>query len=592
MSGPITLTEVDFEEIKDNLISYLKSTKQFVDYDFSGSNLQVILSLIAYQAQLNAYSTNLVANESFLNSAVIRKNVVANARSLGYTPTSARCAFSIVDFVFELTEKQFPSGFPQTLQIDPGMVFSSNGGAGNFIFNTTDVQTANVTGDGKVYFNNVVVHEGSYVNAEFTVDLSNYDQKFIIENKNIDSSTIRVEVREDPTQAETYFYRPAENLVELTEESRVYWLEEVDLQYYQLTFGDGYFGKKLEDGAIITVTYIISSGPEANGIQGTSNFNFVGKVFYGPEDRLYNRATVTSVSKTEGGAFIEEESSIKFRAPREYAAQNRCVVAEDYDTLVRKVFPAVEDIYVYGGETLDIPEYGRVYVVIKPRTGLKLSNISKNYIKKSLDPYRVASLDIIFVDPEILNVEVVSDVYFDEKRTLMDNSAIIATVNESLSKYVSSVAVPKFGGAVRYSTLVGIIDESNGAITRNNTHLRMRKDFSALINQNATYEICFDQTIDIDHEIPSVYSTGFQLELNGSIDERIFYFENDPKTNRPYSESNSETISDIYAFYLNEFNEKVKVNFYMNRFNQVIVQGCPTTGYRHHSLWNIVLFQW
>ena len=500
MSGPISLTEVDFEEIKNNLINYLKSTNQFTDYDFEGSNLQVILSLISYQAQLNAYSTNLIANESFLHTSSVRKNVVANARSLGYTPGSARSANTLIDFQFKLEEESFPAGFPQTLQIEPGLSFSAGGvKVGSYIFNTLDLQTAAVSSDGTCTFYNVPIYEGAFLNHTFTVDLTEYNQKFILENEFIDSTTIRVEVQENPGEAINYYYKPADNLVELTEQSRVYWLEEVDKGYKQLTFGDGFFGKKLVDGAKIQVSYIVCKGPEANGLQGEQNFKFVGRTFY-EDNKLYVDPIVLKVGKTEGGAFPETESSIKFRAPKEYSAQNRCVVAEDYDTLVRKVFPAVEDVYVYGGETKRIAEYGRVYVVVKPKTGDKLSNISKNYIKNSLDPYRVASLDIVFEDPEILNVEAVTTVYFDEKRTLKDSSAIKATVDEALSRYVESVSIPKFGGAVRYSKILGIIDDSDASITRNSTHLRMRKDFGVLINQNATYEVCFDQKIPVNKE--------------------------------------------------------------------------------------------
>ena len=185
----------------------------------------------------------------------------------------------------------------------------------------------------------------------------------------VDTTTIRVEVQEDPSQEVNYFYRQADNLVELTGESRIYWIEEVDRQYYELTFGDGFFGKKLEDGAKIFLTYLTSRNVDANGIQGNNNFRYIGTAIDSNGTPVASDAIVTEASKSDGGSSIESINSIKFRAPREYSAQNRCVVAEDYETIIRKVFPPVDDIYVYGGETLEIPEFGRVYVAIKPTTG-------------------------------------------------------------------------------------------------------------------------------------------------------------------------------------------------------------------------------
>ena len=571
MAGPIQLTEVDFEEIKDNLINYLRSTKQFTDYDFAGSNLQVILNLIAYQAQLNAYSTNLIANESFLHSSSIRKNVVSNARSIGYIPTSAKSSYSLIDFQFQLESSDYPSGYPQFATIKPGIAFSTNTGKSNFVFNVVDSQVAAFNNSGLVTFTNVPVYEGTYLTHTFEVDQSDYNQRFVLENPNIDTNTIRVEVQEDVSEERTFFYKKADNLVELTGESRIYWLEEVDKGFYELTFGDGYFGKSLNDGGKIYVSYLVSNGQEANGIQGTNNFNFVGGAFDSNETRILEPCEVVTVSTTSGGAQVESVDSIKFRAPKEYSAQNRCVVAQDYDALVRKVFPSVDDIYVYGGETLDIPQFGRVYVAIKPSTGDTLSAITKNYIKKSLDPYRVASLDIVLVDPDVLYVEINTLVYFDEKKTLKDGSAIIATVNDTLRGYIEATATPRFGGVLRYSKLIGIIDDADVAITRNNTSLRMRRDMRIVPNTLATYEVCFEQTIQENKEEPVLYSTGFRLELEGSLDQRVFYFENDPKTIRYETTEKRNLISDIYAFYFNEFNEKVRVNFYKNKYNELVV---------------------
>jgi hypothetical protein len=533
MSGAIQLTEVDFQQIKDNLINYLKSTREFTDFDFDGSNLQVILNLLAYQQQLNAYTTNMLANETFLTSSSVRNNVVANARMLGYLPNSTKAASTHVDMSFQLTRTDYPQGFPRFLEIRPGVGFTAGAGQGSFIFNIIDIYTAAVSSDGVATFRQVDAYEGAYVTATFTVDYSNYTHRYILENPNIDTNTIRVEVQENPNLDNTEYYVQAKNLVDINETDRVYWIDEDEVKQYELTFGDGYFGKKLPDGAKIHVTYVQTNGSFGNGVQGTNNFNFVGNLFDSNKTKLTSPANITYVETSNGGAELEEVPSIKFRAPKYHGAQNRCVTATDYEAIVRKIYPSVDGIYVYGGETLEIAEYGRVYIAIKPLLGETLSNITKNYIKKSLEDYRIASLDICIVDPNVLYAEVDSLVYYDEKRTIKDTSAIDCTVTETLLEYAKSLNISKFGGAVRYSRIVGAIDDSDDSITRNLTQLRMRKDVKALMNTRAVYEVCFENAFQLDCNRSVVFSTYFYLQRDGVADlETKYYIEDDPQSGK------------------------------------------------------------
>ncbi len=479
----------------------------------------------------------MIANESFLASATLRDNVTSNARTIGYLPTSTRSSTSKINFSIQLTESEFPAGYPTAVEILPGAVFTTATGRNNFTFNFVDIQTAPVGTNGLVVFNDRTLYEGYFLEAEFTVDKSNYNQKFVLENKNIDTSTIRVEVQENKNEKFNSFYEQANNLVTLTENSRVYWVDETDNEQYELTFGDGYFGKKLADGAVIFVTYIQSTGPEANGIQGTDNYNFISSnVITSTGKKIITSATISSVSTSSGGAPIEGVESIKFRAPKYYGAQNRAVVSSDYETLTRQIYPAVDDIYVYGGEELDIPEYGRVFIVIKPSTGISLSSTTKNYIKESLNQYRIASLDIVIVDPSILYVEINTVAYYNDKLTLKDASGIVSTVNQTLNSYAVSSTVSKFGGAARFSRIVSAIDASDPAIIRNNTTLRMRKEFTAVMNTPASYEVCFEQALSVNTGSSVVYSTGFQLIINGVNDGRTYYFEDDG-------------LGNIYTFY-------------------------------------------
>ena len=547
MSGAIQLTEVDFEQIKSNLVDYLKSTKQFTDYDFSGSNLQVILNLIAYQAQLNAYSTNMIANESFLSSATLRNNVVSNARSVGYTPVSARSAMSKTNFSYALTTTEFPSGYPSFLELRPGMIWVTGNGKSNFVFNIVDSQTAPVSTGGICTFSNITSYEGTYLKAEFIVNKSNYNQKFVLKNQDIDSATIRVEVQQNPNEEYNTFFEQANNLVKVGAESTVYWLEETNEEYYELTFGDGYFGKALNDGAKIFVTYVVTNGVLANGINSLANFSYTGDLFTSAGAKITNVPTLISASDTVGGADIESVNSVKFNAPKSYAAQNRCVISQDYETIIREIYPAASDIYVYGGEELSIPEYGRVFIAIKPNSGEALSSLTKNYISESLNDYRIASLQIVLVDPAVLYLEYDTVVYYSDKATIKDASGIASEVNRAISIYFVSSAIDKFGGAARYSRIVGAIDDSDPAITRNTTVLRMRRDFSITANAPTSYEICFEQALKTDTSQAVVYSTGFQLLVGGVDDGRTYFFEDDTKGN-------------IYSFYLDETNTKIISN--------------------------------
>ncbi len=547
MAGAIQLTEVDFDQIKANLIDYLKSTEQFTDYDFEGSNLQVILNLISYQAQLNAYSTNMIANESFLSSATIRDNVVSNARSVGYTPVSARSAYSTATFTYTLREIDFPSGWPSYLELQPGAVWQTGSGLINFFFNIVDTQTAPVSNTGICTFKDVVVKEGVFLSDEFTVNTADYNQRFILKNQNIDSTSIRVEVQENPNEEYNTFFEQANNLIKVGSESAVYWLEEVGEEYYQLTFGDGYFGKKLKDGAKIYVTYIVTNGELANGVNCAANFAYAGDIITSEGDKPTIIPILDTATDSTGGANLESVNSIKFNAPKSYAAQNRCVISADYETIIREIYPAASDIYVYGGEELSIPEYGRVFIAIKPNSGESLSALTKNYIAESLNDYRIASLQIVLVDPSVIYLEYETAVFYDDKATIKDASGIRSEVNKAISSYFVSSAINKFGGAARYSRIVGAIDDADPAITRNTTTLRMRKDFSITSNAPTSYEICFEQGLKTDTDRSVIYSSGFQLLIDGLNDGRTYYFEDDTKGN-------------IYLFYLDSTNSKILVN--------------------------------
>ena len=541
MAGPIKLTEVDFEQIKENLIDYLKSTRQFTDYDFSGSNLQVILNLISYQAQLNSYTANMVANESFLASSTIRKNVVENANMLGYTPTSARSSVVRFDFEIQLSATNYPSGFPSYLRLNPGPVLSAGTGNGSYTFNVVDLMVSGVaSADGKVKFVGVEAREGTILEQKYTVSHTRFNQKFELTNSRVDTSSIRVEVQESPNENVLVPYHQANDLVTLTSESRVYWIEETGDGFYEIRFGDGHFGKKLQDGADIYIKYIVTVGAMANGIQDTAKFRFGGSLVDPSGVTVGGGANITDINMINTGSNPEDVSSIKLRAPRSYEAQKRCVTVNDYESIIRQIYPATEDVYAYGGETLDIPEFGRIYVAIKPVTGDRLSMVAKNYIKKSLEPFRVGSLDIRFVDPEVVNVEIRSTVYFDDRVNNKDAMSIAAAAEDAVARYKESTIVSKFGGTIRNSVIGSIINDADPAITRNKTEFLLRKDIRPLMGTRATYECCFVNELEIDCNNPVLISSGFYMN-----DEDTLYFMED------------DSNGNINVFYFTADNRKV-----------------------------------
>lgn len=519
------LTEVDFDQIKQNLIQYLKSTNQFSDYDFSGSNLQVILNLLAYSSQMNAYMTNMVANESILASSSIRDNVVLNAKTLGYTPSSEKSASVAANLEFTLNALEYPSGFPQFMTLSAGPVLTTAAKKESFTFNLLEEQVASVTNQGKCVFRNLITHEGIYLNQEFVVNQVEFDQKFIIQNSLVDIGSIRIEVQENPNIETNQFYDIAKNLPTLTPTSRVYWVDEVSENNYEIVFGDGLFGKKLQNGARIFVTYLVTNGKLANGIR--ANYAFIGRIFDSFGTRIVEDPELSVLDVSSGGADLESVPSIKFRAPKAYTSQDRCVTAVDYESKIREIYPAVDDVYTFGGEILRIPEYGRVYIVIKPTSGIRLSNTTKEFIKNSLNNFRIASLDVKIVDPEVLYVEVDSVVFYDNTKTLKDAVSVQSAVKSTLIDYSNSPNFNRFGGVMRYSRIVASIDDADTSITRNNTSLRMRRDIKVLPGTRASYEICFENEILRNSTRPVLWSTGFQLVINGILDTNTYYMEDD-----------------------------------------------------------------
>lgn len=547
------LTDLDFEQIKAVLKDYLKNNTDFSDYDFEGSALSNIIDLLAYNTSYQAFMSNMVANESFLSSSVLRDNVVLHARNLGYLPRSAKSAKSSFNFNIFSTFDGLVGSAPASLTIKSGSVFTAVKDNDSYTFSTpTDITAPLVYVDpaspslgATAGFTGVSLYEGTYLSSIFDVSTQDLDQRFILENNNIDLDTLVVYVSPTPTSTEKVIYTRSLNITEVTSESKVYFVQEIEDERYEIIFGDGVIGQSLADGSRITATYIISNGSDANGIQGNENFVFSGNVTnnIGAIPSLQT-ITIANSPVTEGGAEIESIDSIKFQAPRFYATQNRAVTASDYETITRLVYPNVDDLYAFGGEEASPPEYGRVKIVVKPKSGDKLSTSAKETIKQKLKTYKVASLSVDIIDPAIVYPVVDSTVYYNSNQTTSTPAQIKSLIESAIDLYEASTALSKFGGKLKYSKLVSVIDDADDSISRNDTKIYIRRDLQAVLNTKASYELCYVNAFAIDTDAPVLSSTGFNLQGY----TQTLYLEDDYSGS--YVNSN-RTIKNVRGYYLN-----------------------------------------
>jgi|TARA_B100000287_G_scaffold89696_1_gene82069 hypothetical protein len=547
------LTSLDFENIKAELKDYLKNNTDFTDYDFEGSALANIVDLLAYNTHYQSFVSNMIANESFLDSSILRDNVVLHAKSLGYLPRSAKSSSSLFNFNVFSTFSGLTGSAPGSITIKAGSVFNAIKDKVTYSLSTpSDIVTPLVyvnpqaPGQGATgTYNNVRLYEGTYLSTSWIVDQNNLDQRFIIPNTGLDLDTLIIKVQPDSGSTTSDLYTRGVNITQVTSTSKVYFVQEIEDEKYELVFGDGVVGAKLPNNSKITATYIISSGADANGIQGVSNFVFAGNITNNLSVTPGSQTvTISNSPVTEGGAKPETIDSIKFQAPRFYSAQNRAVTADDYETIVRLVYPNVDDIFAYGGEEASPPEYGKVKIVIKPKSGRTLSVSTKEFIKGKLRSYKVASLTTDIVDPHVLYPTINSVIYFNSETTTKSASEIKTLVESSIDLYEESTALSRFGGKLKYSKLIAVIDDADPSISRNSTTILMRRDIQAILNTKASYELCYVNSFAVDTDAPVLTSSGFKLEGY----TQTFYLEDD--YDGTYLDT-ARTTKNVKAYYLN-----------------------------------------
>ena len=520
-------TNLDFDQIKTSIKDYLRANSDFTDFDFEGSNFSVLIDTLAYNTYITAFNSNMIVNESFLDSATVRENVVSLARNVGYVPRSRTSAQATISF--DVTT----SGNTPTHTLQAGLVCVGSSNDTSFVFSipesitTTTTQLTDNAGNiisSTSSFNDIVVYQGTYLTKTFTVDGS-LDQRFILENSFIDTSTIVVTVRGVSDDGVGREYRKVDNILNITDTSEVYLIQEVTDERYELLFGDGIFGKKLDNDSVISVSYIVTDGLEGNG---SASFSFAGSVVSSSNQVQIPSSTpnIRTTSSASNGGNIESIDSIKYFAPRLYSSQYRAVTARDYESIIQTIYPNTESVSVVGGEELDPPEFGTVSITIKTKNGEFVSDFDKTQILSKLKGYSLTGINQKILDLKLLYVELESFVYYDLSKISTVSNLKTRIIN-GLTTYGKSTDLNKFGGRFKYSKVLNVIDKIDDAISSNISRVIIRRNLKALVNQFAQYELCYGNRFHINPDGRNIKSTGFTIA--GQTD--LLYFTDMPNKN-------------------------------------------------------------
>jgi|TARA_R100000027_G_scaffold66455_1_gene62430 hypothetical protein len=517
---------LDFDDIKTSIRDYLRANTNFTDYDFEGSNLSIIIDALAYNTYITAYNTNMAANESFLDSATLRENVVSLARNIGYVPRSRRAARARISF--------FVTGLTETVTLTLKAGLICNGAAANtsYIFSIPEDITVNVA-DGVARFENIEIFEGLLITQNFTVNTAQFNQRFILNNSFIDTSTLRVKVKTAESSSTSVVHKQIDNIIGINSTSSSFLLQEIEDERYELLFGDGVIGKKLNNENYITATYVTTAGRDGNG---AAEFSFIGQLLDqdGGSVDAANISLVNTLEPSRDGDEIESISSIKYYAPRIYSSQYRAVTAADYEGVLAYVYPNVESVSAFGGEEMTPPRFGKVFISVKPRNGDYLSDFTKRDLVQKLKSYAVAGIVPEFIDLKYLYVELESFAYYNTNFA-DDPNRLKTAISNALTTYSRSIDVNKFGGRFKYSKSQTLIDGVDSSITSNITRVIMRRNLMAEIGKFAQYELCYGNQFHIAESAYNITSTGFRIEgVNDPVymaDEvidkkqgRIFFF--------------------------------------------------------------------
>ena len=498
---PSQLTSLDFFEIKESIRSYLRTRKEFTDYDFEGSAASYLIDILAYNTYYTAFNANMALNEAFLESATVRDNIVRIAKQLNYTPRSVKAPKACVHIKAQTVIGLNGLTYPEFCTLSKGDVFTADNALDSFTFTLTrDIQVPVDTGTGIADFSNVIIYQGNLLNYNYTVDYTK-NQEYIIPAENVDTELLTVDISPNAQSSETDTYNLAGNVTSLDENSRVYYLEESDDQRYKVIFGDGVIGRQLIDGEYITMNYVTTFGVEANG---ADNFSFIGQI-KDSDGRVIppQSITTTTMEKSQQGEDAETSLSIKFRAPRAYATQNRAVTEADYEHIVTEIYPQTASVTAYGGEKLDPPVYGKVYVAIRPKTGNKLNESTKAKIEKDLRKYAVASIQPEVIDPTSFYVIPKVYAYFNGNATSLTGAQLATKILQSIDEYNRNGQTERFNNRIEGSKFSAMVDNSDTSISGNVTQISLGQN----IDKFAFGQV-FTQCLDFGNPLydPSSYA--------------------------------------------------------------------------------------
>ena len=500
-------TNLDFNTLRAQIKDYLRSNSNFSDFDFEGSNFSILIDTLAYNSYITAYNTNMAVNEAFIDSATLRENVVSLARNIGYVPRSKKSAVATISFNVDVS-----SISAQQVKLNAGLVALGSVQGGNYTFSIPESITVTPTSNGIASFENISIYEGNYLTKSFLVDSSQTNQRYILPNANIDISSIRVEVSDNDG---ILTYNAYTNIFDVNPESRLFLVQEVDDERYQIMFGDNIVGKKPANGATITVSYIVTNGVDGNN---AANFTFSGRLVSNSGASIVSNISVlTTTQSSENGDDIESIDSIKYLAPRVYASQYRAVTPNDYKSLIPFLYPNIDSVSAYGGEELDPPEFGKVYITVKPKNGEFLSAVAKDSIKSNLKKYTVAGIKQEFLDLMYLYVEFDSTVSYDSG-FIADKLNLQTRILSAVETYSKSADINSFGGRLKYSKLLSQIDKVDTGITSNITTLVIRRNMIPAYNSIATYEVCYGNKFHADLEGFNIRSSAFKIDaVDGDV---------------------------------------------------------------------------
>jgi len=514
-SNKLEVSELDFDNIKSNLKTFLQNQSEFQDYDFEGSGFAVLLDVLAYNTHYLGFNANMLANEMYLDSADIRKNIVSLAKMLGYTPTSPKAATASIDILLNNA-----SGASVTMA--KGTTFTSSIDGTTYQFVTNAAHT--ITPSSGVYrFSGISIFEGTLVTFKYTVDSSDPDQRFIIPSVNADTSTLRVQVQNSVSDTTTTTWTKASGFTSLDNNSKVYFLQEGEDGKFEVYFGDGVVGQSLSDGNIVILEYIVSNKAEANG---ASTFTLSGSV------GGFTNVTITTVSSAQGGAEAQTKESIRYNAPLQYARQDRAVTTSDYETLVQELYPNAQSVSAWGGEDDETPIYGVVKIAIKAASGSTLTDATKQSIIAQLQKFNVASVRPEIVDPETTSIILTSNIKYDERATTKTSDTLKSEITTSISNY-NTDTLQQFDGVFRHSKVTGLIDDTDTSVLSNVTSLLIRKTFTPTLSSSTRYDIYFRNGIFNPHA-GHKSATGGVITTSGfkvPNDEKIYFLDDDGNGN-------------------------------------------------------------